>query len=157
MNSRRLVLAVPALALALAACDGNVNDDVTRIAITSRASVDFIGGESPSDCDNPSISTDGRYVAFQSFAPLEPLDTIGLTLDVYIRDFLLDTTQLVSVNSAGTAGGFGWSFEPMISPDGQYVVIQFTSSFENKKSAIETITPMLDPDGQWRVSGYYIK
>jgi len=42
-------------------------------------------------------------------------------------------------------------------PDGQYVVIQFQSSFENKKSAIETVTPMLDKDGNWRVSGYYIK
>ena len=42
-------------------------------------------------------------------------------------------------------------------PDGQYVVIQFTTSFENKKSAIETVTPMLDKDGRWRVSGYYIK
>jgi hypothetical protein len=42
-------------------------------------------------------------------------------------------------------------------PDGQYVVIQFKSSFENKKSAIETVTPMLDKDGIWRVSGYYIK
>jgi hypothetical protein len=42
-------------------------------------------------------------------------------------------------------------------PDGQYVVIQFTTSLENKKSAVETITPMLDKDGKWRVSGYYIK
>ncbi len=42
-------------------------------------------------------------------------------------------------------------------PDGEYVVIQFKASFENKKSAIETITPMLDKDGKWRVSGYYIK
>jgi len=42
-------------------------------------------------------------------------------------------------------------------PDGKYVVIQFISSFKNKKSAIETITPMLDKDGKWRVSGYYIK
>ena len=42
-------------------------------------------------------------------------------------------------------------------PDGEYVVIQFTASFENKKSAVETITPMLDKDGQWRVSGYYMK
>jgi len=42
-------------------------------------------------------------------------------------------------------------------PDGEYVVIQFESSFENKRSAIETVTPMLDPDGRWRVSGYYIK
>jgi hypothetical protein len=42
-------------------------------------------------------------------------------------------------------------------PDGEYVVIQFKASFENKKSAIETITPMMDKDGKWRVSGYYIK
>ncbi|PKN11824.1 MAG: hypothetical protein CVU69_10810 [Deltaproteobacteria bacterium HGW-Deltaproteobacteria-4] len=41
-------------------------------------------------------------------------------------------------------------------PDGQYVIIQFEASFENKKSAIETVTPMLDKDGNWRVSGYYI-
>jgi len=42
-------------------------------------------------------------------------------------------------------------------PDGEYVVIQFKTSFENKKSGIETVTPMLDKDGNWRVSGYYIK
>ena len=42
-------------------------------------------------------------------------------------------------------------------PDGEYVVIQFKSSFENKKSCIETVTPMRDKDGTWRVSGYYIK
>ena len=42
-------------------------------------------------------------------------------------------------------------------PDGEYVVIQFEASFENKKNAIETVTPMKDADGKWRVSGYYIK
>jgi len=42
-------------------------------------------------------------------------------------------------------------------PDGQYVVIQFNTSFENKKSSAETVTPMIDKDGRWRVSGYYIK
>ena len=42
-------------------------------------------------------------------------------------------------------------------PDGQYVIIQYDSSFEKKMSAVETITPMLDKDGKWRVSGYYIK
>ena len=42
-------------------------------------------------------------------------------------------------------------------PDGQYVIIQFETSFQNKKSAIETVTPMFDKDGRWRVSGYYIK
>ena len=42
-------------------------------------------------------------------------------------------------------------------PDGEYLVIQYDSSFESKKEATETITPMLDPDGIWRVSGYFIK
>ena len=42
-------------------------------------------------------------------------------------------------------------------PDGDYVVIQFKTSFENKRDAIETITPMLEKDGKWRVSGYFIK
>jgi hypothetical protein len=42
-------------------------------------------------------------------------------------------------------------------PDGEYVVIQFEASFENKKAAVETVTPMMDKDGKWRVAGYYIK
>jgi len=42
-------------------------------------------------------------------------------------------------------------------PDGEYVVLQFDTSFANKKAAIETITPMLDKDGRWKVSGYFIK
>lgn len=42
-------------------------------------------------------------------------------------------------------------------PDGQYVVIQYNTSFENKRKAVETVTPMLDKDGKWRVSGYYIQ
>lgn len=42
-------------------------------------------------------------------------------------------------------------------PDGKYVVIQYDTVFENKAAAVETITPMLDPDGVWRVSGYYIR
>lgn len=42
-------------------------------------------------------------------------------------------------------------------PDGEYVVIQFSASFSHKKLALETITPMLEKDGKWRVSGYYMK
>jgi hypothetical protein len=42
-------------------------------------------------------------------------------------------------------------------PDGDYVVLVYESSFEHKQSAIETITPALDKDGKWRVSGYFIK
>ena len=42
-------------------------------------------------------------------------------------------------------------------PDGEYVVIQFETAFENKRSAIETVTPMKEKNGAWRVSGYFIK
>jgi hypothetical protein len=42
-------------------------------------------------------------------------------------------------------------------PDGEYVVIRYSTSFEKKASAIETVTPMKDTDGKWRVSGYFIK
>jgi hypothetical protein len=42
-------------------------------------------------------------------------------------------------------------------PDGEYVVIQFATSFEKKAAATETVTPMKGPEGRWRVSGYYIR
>jgi hypothetical protein len=42
-------------------------------------------------------------------------------------------------------------------PDGKYVVIEFETAFENKKSAVETVTPMMDKDGKWRVFGCFIK
>lgn len=42
-------------------------------------------------------------------------------------------------------------------PDGEYVVFQFTTTFEHKRMATETVTPMRDNDGAWRVSGYFIR
>ena len=42
-------------------------------------------------------------------------------------------------------------------PDGDYVVIHYATSFEKKRSAVETITPVLEPDGTMKVSGYYIR
>ena len=42
-------------------------------------------------------------------------------------------------------------------PDGEYVVIQFRTEFENKRKSVETITPQKEKDCHWRVSGYYIK
>jgi len=42
-------------------------------------------------------------------------------------------------------------------PDGEYVVMQYDTSFANKAGAVETITPMRDKDGSWRVSGYFVR
>ena len=42
-------------------------------------------------------------------------------------------------------------------PDGEYVVLQYQTSFEKKESAVETVTPMRERDGTWRIAGYYIR
>ena len=42
-------------------------------------------------------------------------------------------------------------------PAGEYVVIQYDTQFQNRADAIETITPMRERDGSWKVSGYFIK
>ena len=42
-------------------------------------------------------------------------------------------------------------------PDGEYVVLKYKTKFEKKENAEEVVVPMLDTDGKWRVSGYYIK
>ena len=43
------------------------------------------------------------------------------------------------------------------SPDGHYLVLQYQSSFTQKKVAIETIVLMLDQDGHYRTAGYFIR
>jgi len=41
--------------------------------------------------------------------------------------------------------------------DGEYVVIRYQTTFQKKKSSVETVTPMKDNDGVWRVAGYTIQ
>jgi len=67
-----------------------------------------------------------------------------------VRDPLgkLGTRTLKAANYTKTLPG---------APDGEYVVMQYETSFANKGSAVETIVPMLDKDEKWRVSGYFIK
>lgn len=42
-------------------------------------------------------------------------------------------------------------------PDGQYVLLEFQTSFAHKASAVETVTVVLDTDGAWHVTGYFIR
>ena len=87
---------------------------------TSRASVGPGGAQSDKGSTFPSISTDGRYVAFQSTASnLVPGDTNGVS-DVFVRDRQTGTTERVSVDSGGGEGN-GGSYFPSISADGRYV------------------------------------
>ena len=72
----------------------------------------------------PSISADGRFVAFQSDAPrlASGDDTVG-RMDVFVRDRLLKRTTLVSATAAGRSGA-GASGKPDISPDGSLVAFE---------------------------------
>lgn len=42
-------------------------------------------------------------------------------------------------------------------PAGDYVVIQYDTQFERQEHAVETVVPMRDTDGSWKVSGYFVK
>jgi hypothetical protein len=42
-------------------------------------------------------------------------------------------------------------------PQGKYVILEYDSTFEKKGAMVETLTPMLEADGTWRASGYYVK
>ncbi len=42
-------------------------------------------------------------------------------------------------------------------PEGQYVVVVYDTRFENRPVAFETVTPMREKDGSWKVSGYFIR
>lgn len=41
-------------------------------------------------------------------------------------------------------------------PDGEYIVLQYQTTFEHKAKAVETVTVVRDTDGRWRVTGYFI-
>jgi WD40-like Beta Propeller Repeat len=81
-----------------------------------------VGAKGNSDSVFPSISGDGRFVAFRSEASnLHPDDTDGLA-DVFVRDLQANTTTLASraTGPAGAKGNNG-SLEPSISADGHSV------------------------------------
>ncbi|MEM9379917.1 MAG: hypothetical protein AAGB93_08185 [Planctomycetota bacterium] len=72
----------------------------------------------------PSISRDGRYVAFASRSRFDPVDLTGLA-DIYVRDLVAGTTDI----APGQAGGFNVDLaEPSVSSGGRYVAFQTRAS-----------------------------
>ena len=102
------------------------HDRVT--SVTTRVSIDSSGVEGNSYSSRPSISGDGRYVAFESGAyNLVPGDTNGVA-DSFVRDRLTMETTRVTVSTDGVEGN-GSSYQASISGDGRYVA--FLSLAEN--------------------------
>ncbi len=77
------------------------------------------------------LSRDGSFVVFVNFAT----DLVGLpdvngsgSGDVFVRDRLAGTTELVSINAAGTASGNGNSGSATISDNGRFVCFVSSAS-----------------------------
>ncbi len=92
-----------------------------------RASVGATGTEGVTDSAAPSISADGRYVAFETTAPLLASDTNGLS-DIYVKDLLTGALVLASTNFIGQPNTSGSSRGAALSADGAYVAFESSSS-----------------------------
>ena len=99
-----------------------------QTGVTELASQDSLGVQGNNRCFMPSISADGRFVAFESSASnLWPGD-LDLRKDVFVHDRQSGITEQVSVNSLGR-GAIDSSVETSISSDGRYVA--FISDADN--------------------------
>jgi hypothetical protein len=111
--------------------DTNLRSDIfvrdRTLAVTERASVALAGFPTQPDGDSnkPSISADGQYVAFFSFATnLVAGDTNGAT-DVFLYDRTLAATTRVSVGPGGVQGdGNSVIFGQAVSNTGQFVAFE---------------------------------
>jgi len=60
----------------------------------------------------------------------------------------VESRKLVNTQFARTLPG---------APDGEYMVLRYETVFEKKKEAFETVTPMKEKDGSWKIAGYFIQ
>jgi hypothetical protein len=130
-------VAFSSLATNLVANDANNSWDVfvrdRQTNTTTRVSVTTAGEERNGNSRSAKISADGRYVVFQSGAPLVANDdnmcSAGPTCeDVYLHDRQTGTTERLSVSTAGAQGNQD-SSGPSMSADARFVA--FTSSASN--------------------------
>lgn len=96
--------------------------------LTTRVSVDSIGNQGNARSIEPSISWDGRHVAFNSEADNLVLGDANGNRDIFVHDCRTRRTTRVSVDSAGKEGN-GWSTIPTISSTGRWVA--FSSFAKN--------------------------
>lgn len=95
-----------------------VFDRVTKETKLVSAAVDGTMGNFASS--NPVISANGQFVAFQSFAKNLVTGDRNGTADIFVKDLVTGTIELVSLNSQGVQG-INASNTPTISGDGRYI------------------------------------
>jgi TolB protein len=119
-----LTIAISAFAalIWMPAAVGQSNGTTEQIDVSGNGARANIGSEV-----GVSLSADGRYLAFSSGASNLAAEQDPVQ-DIFVRDRVSRTTELVSVNSSGIPSD-GISIDPAISADGKYVV--FTSDATN--------------------------
>lgn len=112
--------------------DTNADDDIfvhdRLTATTTRVSVTTSGAQANNQSGSPSVSADGRLVAFGSHASNLVAGDTNAYYDVFVHDRQTGATTRVSVSSTGVQGNSA-SILPAISADGRFVT--FTSSAPN--------------------------
>jgi Tol biopolymer transport system component len=111
--------------------DGNGDQDIfvhnLRRGTTRRISVSTAGDEADGFSGLPSISADGRYVAFDSFAENLITNDTNDTTDVFVRDRTRRRTVRVSLTNAGAEGNSASEY-PLLSANGKFVAFQSTAT-----------------------------
>ena len=110
--------------------------------VTDRVSVNSAGVEGNNASSTPSNSSDGRYVAFESFATNLVVGDLNGFFDVFVHDRQTGATIRVSLHTDGTEGDRD-SNDPSISADGRYVAFE---SFASTLVAGDTPFPFGFPD-----------
>jgi Tol biopolymer transport system component len=129
------VLAIAAVTLLLITSTSHPDDSHARYSanalhspgLITRVSVASDGTEGNAESDDPSISADGRYVAFHSYASNLVGNDTNKQEDIFVHDRQSGETTRVSVGTGGGQGN-GFSFAPSISADGRYVAFASTAS-----------------------------
>ncbi len=94
---------------------------------TTLVSAGVDGSSANGDSWGPSISTDGRWIAFQSGASNLVHGDVDGANDVFVWDGLTGVTSLVTVRMDGSPSN-GHSFSPSVSADGRWIAYQSTAT-----------------------------
>lgn len=116
------------------AVDLNGHDDIYVRDVQTMSTVLVSSNVAGTDAGNfvsrsAAISSDGRYVAFQSDATNLIAGDSNSATDIFLRDIIAGTTTRVSVNSAGSALASN-SAAPVVSADGRYVAFVSSGLFD---------------------------
>ena len=116
------------------AADTNNDMDVyvhdIKTKLTKRISITSAGEQRSTTSQDPAISSDGRYVTFETYGRFEDSD-MNRDYDIYVRDLHAGTTKRVSIASNGQEIS-SMSYNAAISGNGRFIAFETSGSFEDE-------------------------